>query len=76
MRFDQEKIDEAVMAVVYLTAFTHRGSTRAWKAVAWDVMNRLHLKGIIEDSQAHATSVRFTAAGVKRAEAAAAKLFV
>jgi hypothetical protein len=75
VRFDTEKIDEAVMAVVYLTAFKDRGTIRAWKTVAWDVMHRLHLKGFIEDSKAHTSSVRFTAAGVARAESAAAKLF-
>jgi hypothetical protein len=73
--FDTEKIDEAVMAVVYLTAFMDRGTTRAWKTVAWDVMDRLYLKGFIEESKAHARSVRLTPAGVARAEAAAARLF-
>jgi hypothetical protein len=75
VRFDPEKIDEAVMAVVYLTAFTDRGTTRAWKTVAWDVMDRLRLKGFIEDSKAHARSIRFTTAGIARAESAAARLF-
>jgi hypothetical protein len=36
MRYDEEKIDEAVLAVLYLTAWEEHGLTRAWKGIDWD----------------------------------------
>lgn len=44
MDIDKEKIDEAVLALLYLTL--HDGG-RAWKSFDWDTMNRLHEKGLI-----------------------------
>ena len=42
MEYDEEKVDEAVLALLYLTSFTQHGITRAWKGQDWDVLNRLH----------------------------------
>jgi hypothetical protein len=42
MEIDTAKIDEAVLALLYLTL--HDGS-RAWKGFDWDTLNRLHAKG-------------------------------
>jgi len=44
MNIDTEKIDETVLALLYLTL--HNGY-RAWKGFDWEVMNRLHQKGMI-----------------------------
>jgi len=44
MQIDTGKIDEAVLALLYLTL--HDG-VRAWKSFDWDTMNRLHEKGFI-----------------------------
>jgi hypothetical protein len=44
MRYDEAKIDEAVLAVLYLTAWEEHGLTRAWKGIDWDASNRLHAK--------------------------------
>ncbi len=49
MEFDEAKVDEMVLALLYLTSFTERGVTRAWKGQDWDVLNRLHEKGLISD---------------------------
>ena len=46
MEIDTEKIDETVLALLYLTL--HDG-TRAWKGFDWDTLNRLHVKGLISD---------------------------
>jgi hypothetical protein len=46
MDIDTEKIDEAVLALLYLTL--HDGS-RAWKGLDWEAMNRLHEKGFISN---------------------------
>ncbi len=62
MEIDQEKIDEAVLALLYLTL--HDGA-RAWKSVDWQAMNRLHEKGLIANPVGKAKSVQFTAAGLE-----------
>jgi hypothetical protein len=46
MDYDPNKVDEAVLALLYLTL--HDG-TRAWKSFDWEAMNRLHEKGFISD---------------------------
>lgn len=43
MEIDTEKIDEAVLALLYLTL---HDDVRAWKSVDWDAMNRLYAKGL------------------------------
>ena len=42
MNIDTAKIDEAVLALLYLGR--HDGD-RTWKSFDWDAMNRLHRKG-------------------------------
>jgi hypothetical protein len=73
MEIDQEKIDEAVLALLYLTL--HDGA-RAWKSVDWQAMNRLHEKGLIANPVGKAKSVQFTADGLEEAERLFQKLFV
>lgn len=72
MNLDNEKIDEAVLALLVLGI--HNGS-RAWKGFDWDSMNRLHEKGFISDPQGKARSVVFSEAGLKEARRLLQKLF-
>ena len=57
MESDEEKVDEIVLALLYLTSFTQSGITRAWKGHDRDVLNRLHKKGLISDPKSKAKSV-------------------
>ena len=57
MEIDTEKIDEAVLALLYLTL--HDGA-RAWKGFDWDTLNRLHAKGLISDPVSKSKSVVLT----------------
>jgi len=57
MKYDEEKVDELVLALLYLTSFTQSGITRAWKGQDWDVLDRLHEKGLISDPKSKAKSV-------------------
>jgi hypothetical protein len=75
MRYDEEKIDEAVLAVLYLTAWEEQGLTRAWKGIDWDASNRLHQRGLIDDPRNKNKAVIFTEEGLARARASAEKLF-
>ena len=65
MQIDTGKIDEAVLALLYLTL--HDG-VRAWKSFDWDTMNRLHEKGFILDPVGKAKSVLLSERGLKESE--------
>jgi hypothetical protein len=73
---DAERIDEAVLALLYLgICDTRRGMARAWKSFDWDAMDRLYDKGLISDPRGRAKSVALTEQGLKRAEAQYYALF-
>ena len=57
MKLNEEKIDQAVLALLYLGLHEER---RAWKGIDWDAMNRLHEKGYISDPVGKAKSIVFT----------------
>ena len=67
MEPDDEKVDAAVLALLYLTL--HDGC-RAWKGVPWEATDRLHEKGLIENPASKAKSVVFTEEGLAAAERA------
>lgn len=69
---DSEKIDEAVLGLLFLTSFRERKNFpwRTWKGHDWDAMDRLHKKGLISDPVGKAKSVSFTEKGYERAKAA------
>jgi hypothetical protein len=69
---DAEKIDEAVLALLYLGR--HDGA-RAWKSFDWDAMSRLHEKGYITNPMSKAKSVVFTEEGVQGSKRAFRRLF-
>lgn len=75
MEIDTDKIDDTVLALLHLTSFTERGSTRAWKGHDWDALNRLHQKGFISDPRSKAKSVIFADEGAQRAAQLFNKLF-
>ena len=72
MDYDKDKVDEAVLALAYLTL--HDGG-RVWKSFDWDAMNRLHEKRYISDPVSKAKSVALTEDGLKEAERLFKKLF-
>jgi Domain of unknown function (DUF6429) len=72
MELDTDKIDEAVLALLYLGL--HDGA-RAWKGFDWDATDRLHKQGYIDDPRGKAKSVVFTEEGLERARSLVVKLF-
>lgn len=72
MEIDEEKIDAAVLALLWLTLHDER---RAWKSFDWDAMDRLHQKGMIADPASKAKSVVLTDEGLRQAEALFRALF-
>jgi Domain of unknown function (DUF6429) len=72
MEIDTDRIDEAVLALLWLTL--HAGG-RAWKGHDWAAMDRLHRKGMISDPVGRAKSVMLTAEGLAESERLFSKLF-
>ena len=65
MEIDRDKIDEAVLALMWLTLHDER---RAWKGFDWDVLERLHARGLIADPVNKAKSVVLTDEGLRQSE--------
>lgn len=63
MEIDRERIDDAVLGLLWLTLHNER---RAWKGHGWDALNRLHEHGLIHDPVNKAKSVVLTDKGLKR----------
>jgi hypothetical protein len=72
MPIDHDKIDDAVLALLYMTL--HEGR-RAWKGHDWDALGRLHRNGMIDNPVGKTKSVVFTDEGLARAEALFEKMF-
>ena len=72
MDMDRDRIDEAVLALLYLGL---HDQVRAWKSFDWGAMNRLHAKGLITNPANKAKSVVFTEEGLRRSEAAFREMF-
>ena len=75
MTYDETKIDDTVLALLYLTTFSEHGIVRAWKGQSWDVMERLHAKGLITNPQSKAKSVVMTDEGAKQSESLFEEMF-
>jgi len=72
MELDEDKIDDAVLALLRLTLHDER---RAWKGFDWDALDRLHRKGLIGDRVGKAKSVVLTDEGLARSAALLEALF-
>jgi hypothetical protein len=65
MEIDEDKIDRAVLALLWLTL--HNGD-RAWKGHDWDALNRLFKKDYIYNPVGNAKSVVLTEEGLRESE--------
>ncbi|MGV7216896.1 DUF6429 family protein [Bradyrhizobium sp. UFLA05-112] len=72
MAINNDKIDGAALALLYLTL---HDDYRAWKGMDWDVLGRLHDRGMILDPVGKVKSVVFTDEGRERAKALFNELF-
>lgn len=75
MDYDADKVDEMVLALLWLTMFPDAGVMRAWKGHDWDALGRLHTAGYIADPRSKAKSLLVTDKGVKRARELFARHF-
>jgi len=65
MKIDENKIDNAVLALLQLGL--HDGN-RAWKTFDWEVMDRLYAKGLIADPVGKSKSLQLTEAGLAESQ--------
>ena len=72
MTLDNDKIDRAILALLYLGL---HDIDRVWKGFDWEAMNRLHEKGFISDPRGKAKSVAFTERGLMEARRLLLELF-
>lgn len=72
MEIDQDKIDNAALALLSMTMDKH-GS--AWKQLDWSITNSLHEKGYIRDPVNKNKSIVFTEEGSAKAEELFKQLF-
>jgi hypothetical protein len=75
MNIDQEKVEQTVLALLYLTSFKDKFGLRSWKGYDWQVMNVLHEKGYISNPATKAESVVFTEEGARKSQELFENLF-
>ena len=77
MDYDTDNVDDAVLALLWLTSFREKKDwpLRAWKGHDWEAMNRLFEKGFISDPKSKAKSVGLSDEGARRSEELFEKLF-
>lgn len=72
MNHDDKRIEEAVLAL--LAVFSFDGG-RSWKGFDFDVMDRLHSQGLIDQPRGQAKSVWLTQPGLEQGLKIAERLF-
>lgn len=73
MVIDEQKIDEVILGLLYLTL---HDEGRAWKGFDFEAMNRLHKKGFIADPVNKNKSVLLTEKGIAESKRLFELLFV
>ena len=73
MEYDKDKVDEMVLALLFLT---FHDDCRARKGHDWGAMERLHEKGMIGNPVGKTKSVLFTEQGLQRSRELFIKHFV
>ena len=68
MEYDKDKVDEMVLALLYLTSSRDKYGTRAWKGLDWHVMDRLHEKGYISNPKSKSASVTLSEEAARLSE--------
>lgn len=77
MKYDEEKVDEIILALMHLTMFdkTDGAGASSWKGQDWYHMNRLHEKGYISDPKRKTKSIRLSEEAVELSEKLFKKYF-
>ena len=65
----QDRLDDAVLALLWSNSFEEFGGHRAWKSFPWDVLDRLHAKGLIGEARNKNKSVVMSDEAIARGRA-------
>lgn len=68
MEYDKDKVDEMMLALLWLSIYDEKYGSRAWKGYSWAHMERLHEKGFIGNPKNNNKSVAVSEEGRKQAE--------
>lgn len=74
--YDRKKVDEIVLALLYLSLHRDNGRWKAMKTLDRSALDRLYEKGVIQDPTARTREIILTEDGRKLAEEFFAKHFV
>ena len=66
MKYDESRVDEMTLALLWLNIFDDRNQKRCWKSFDWSAMGRLYDKGYISDPKSKAKSVALTEQGAAK----------
>jgi hypothetical protein len=75
MDIDEEKLEQTVLALLYLNTIDDKLGKRAWKGFPWTLMDRLHAKGHISDPATKSKSIVLSEEGSKLSKELFEKLF-
>ena len=75
MDINEEKIDDMVLALLYLTTFEDKPRLRTWKGYDRSALDRLHQRDYISNPATKAKSVLLTEAGAERSKRLFEKYF-
>jgi hypothetical protein len=75
MEYDVDRVDEMVLALLYLTTSRDQYGTRAWKGIDSFTLDRLQAKGWVGDPRSKTPTISLTAEGEKLSKELFAKYF-
>jgi hypothetical protein len=75
MEYDKDKVDEMILALLYLTSSHDQYATRAWKGLDLAVLDRLYAKGYINDPKSKGPTIDLTEAGAALSKELFFKIF-
>jgi hypothetical protein len=75
MAYDKDKVAEMALALMHLSSMREKEGVRAWKALAWEITDRMFEKGWISDPKRKAKSVWLTDEGARLSEELFQKYF-
>ena len=70
---DWKRVEDVALALLSLTL--HEGN-RVWKQISWDVIDRLHEKGLISNPRTRTQSIALSPEAIERAERVFQELFI
>ncbi len=65
MEYDKDKVDETVLALLYLTSSRDQYATRAWKGLDQEVLDRLYKRGYIGEPTGKSPTLVLSEEGAK-----------